>query len=178
MALIKRLVKGSPLTFQEGDDNLQYLEDLALSSSADFNNWTGSSSSQFAGTSSFAATASYAINAGAGAGFPFSGSAVITGSLLVTGSTTLLGSVNTDVFSSNVDTLIFTGSMFTSGSIYTTGSLNITSVTSSLHGTASWAQNALTTSYAENLNVSGSIILNGDDLYATMIAFSVALGQT
>jgi hypothetical protein len=29
MALVKRLVKGSPLTFQEGDDNLQYLEDEA-----------------------------------------------------------------------------------------------------------------------------------------------------
>jgi hypothetical protein len=30
MALIKRLVKGSPLTFAEGDDNLVYLEGLAL----------------------------------------------------------------------------------------------------------------------------------------------------
>lgn len=29
MALTKRLVKGSPLTFQEGDDNLDYLEALA-----------------------------------------------------------------------------------------------------------------------------------------------------
>jgi hypothetical protein len=29
MTLVKRLVKGSPLTFQEGDDNLQYLEDEA-----------------------------------------------------------------------------------------------------------------------------------------------------
>jgi hypothetical protein len=28
MALVKRLVKGSPLTFQEGDDNLDYLEGL------------------------------------------------------------------------------------------------------------------------------------------------------
>ena len=28
MALTKRLVKGSPLTFQEGDNNLQYLEDF------------------------------------------------------------------------------------------------------------------------------------------------------
>jgi len=30
MALVKRLVKGSPLTFAEGDDNLVYLETLAL----------------------------------------------------------------------------------------------------------------------------------------------------
>lgn len=66
MPLIKRLVKGSPLTFQEGDNNLQYLEDLALSSSADFNNWTGSSLSQFAGTASYALTASYASNTDTG----------------------------------------------------------------------------------------------------------------
>jgi hypothetical protein len=32
MALTKRLVKGSPLTFQEGDDNLDYLEALATGS--------------------------------------------------------------------------------------------------------------------------------------------------
>jgi len=63
MPLIKRLVKGSPLTFQEGDDNLQYLENLSLSSSVNFNNWTGSSLSQFAGTASYVLAANYAENA-------------------------------------------------------------------------------------------------------------------
>jgi hypothetical protein len=84
MALVKRLVKGSPLTFAEGDANLDYLENLAGNSTT-FNNWTGSNTSQFSGTSSYALTASYALNAG-GAGFPFNGNAIITGSLVVAGS--------------------------------------------------------------------------------------------
>jgi hypothetical protein len=49
MALIKRLVKGSPLTFAEGDANLDYLESLSTT----LNAWTGSNTSQFAGTASF-----------------------------------------------------------------------------------------------------------------------------
>lgn len=61
MALVKRLVKGSPLTFAEGDANLDYLENLAGNSTT-FNNWTGSNTSQFSGTSSYAATASLAPN--------------------------------------------------------------------------------------------------------------------
>lgn len=70
MALIKRLVKGSPLTFQEGDNNLQYLEDLSNTVATNFSNWTGSSTSQLAGTASYsnnsnqAATASYITPAG------------------------------------------------------------------------------------------------------------------
>jgi len=36
MALTKRLVKGSPLTFQEGDNNLQYLEDSILQVSGSY----------------------------------------------------------------------------------------------------------------------------------------------
>jgi hypothetical protein len=66
MPLIFRLVKGAPVTFLEGDDNLRYLEGLAISSSINFNNWTGSALSQFAGTASLALTASYALNAGSG----------------------------------------------------------------------------------------------------------------
>lgn len=46
MALVKRLTKGSPLTFAEGDANLVYLENLALSGSGNLN------------TSSFATTGS------------------------------------------------------------------------------------------------------------------------
>lgn len=128
------------------------------------------------GTSSFALTASYLT--GYVSPFPYTGSAEITGSLTVSGSSTFVGEAGTTVFSSNANALVFTGSIFTSGSTYVSGSIIATDITSSLHGTASWAQNALTTSYAENLNVSGSITLNGNDLYANMIAFSIALGQT
>ena len=47
MALTKRLVKGSPLTFQEGDDNLDYLETLATNTgsfvtTSSFNAYTAS----------------------------------------------------------------------------------------------------------------------------------------
>jgi hypothetical protein len=50
MALTKRLVKGSPLTFQEGDDNLDYLENLATNTgsfvtTSSFNAYTSSLSS-------------------------------------------------------------------------------------------------------------------------------------
>jgi hypothetical protein len=63
MPLIKRLVKGSPLTFAEGDNNLQYLEDLALSGSGGNIN-----------TGSFATTGSNTFN----------GNQIITGSLITT----------------------------------------------------------------------------------------------
>ena len=79
---------------------------------------TGSLYDISASYASYAVTASYALNGGdgggggTGAGFPFSGSAVITGSLLVSGSGFIV-----------------------------TGSLNAASITGSLRGTASWAQN-------------------------------------
>lgn len=60
MALILRTIKGSPLTYQEMDDNLTYL----------------SSSLSQSMSASYALTASYALNAGgSGTGFPFTGSA-------------------------------------------------------------------------------------------------------
>lgn len=79
MPLILRTVKGSPLTYQEMDDNLTYL----------------SSSLSQSMSASYALTASYALNAGGGSGvgFPFTGSARITGSLIVTGSTTVAGNI-------------------------------------------------------------------------------------
>jgi hypothetical protein len=79
MALILRTIKGSPLTYQEMDNNLTYL----------------SSSISQSVSASYALTASYALNAGGGSGvgFPFTGSAQITGSLIVTGSTTVAGNI-------------------------------------------------------------------------------------
>jgi hypothetical protein len=62
----------------------------SLLTTASFNSYTSSTTSQFAGTASFATTASFALNAG-GAGFPFTGNAVITGSLIVSGSSSGLG---------------------------------------------------------------------------------------
>jgi hypothetical protein len=62
MPLILRTVKGSPLTYQEMDDNLTFL------------------SSSISGSG------------GSGVGFPFTGSARITGSLSVTGSVSISGS--------------------------------------------------------------------------------------
>jgi hypothetical protein len=59
MALTKRLVKGSPLTFQEGDDNLDYLETLATNTgsfvtTSSFNAYTASiNTGSFVTTSSF-----------------------------------------------------------------------------------------------------------------------------
>jgi hypothetical protein len=47
--------------------------------------------------------------------------------------------------------------VITSGSDAELNSLYAPSITGSLHGTASWAQNALTASYSPNLTISGSI---------------------
>ena len=63
MALTLRTVKGSPLTYQEMDDNLTYL------------------SSSISGS-----------GGGSGVGFPFTGSAQITGSLGVIGPVSITGS--------------------------------------------------------------------------------------
>jgi hypothetical protein len=78
-------------------------------------------------------TASSAIGGGggSGAGFPYSGDAVITGSLLVSGS-----------------------------GITVTGSLNATSITGSLFGTSSWANNVITAqtaSYSNNFTIGGTL---------------------
>jgi hypothetical protein len=85
------------------------------------------------------------------------GSSNLTGSLNISGSASILGNTGTTTFYTNADTLIFTGSVFISGSIIQTGSLNVTSITSSLFGTASWANNAISSSYA----LTASYALNG-----------------
>ena len=100
-------------------------------------------------SSSFALTASYALNGGSGQGFPFSGSAQITGSLGVTGSFSVNGNTGQTVFASNADTLVISGSLIVTGSSQVTGSLNVRGgITGSLFGTASWAQNSISSSYA------------------------------
>jgi hypothetical protein len=88
-----------------------------------------------------------------GSQFQITGSTLITGSLtsignlIVTGSVSVSGSQG-DLFTANIDTLLLTGSLITTGSMQLTGSMNVLgSITSSLFGTASWAQNALTASF-------------------------------
>jgi hypothetical protein len=96
-------------------------------------------------SASYALTASYLE--GYISPFPFTGSGQITGSLGVTGSVSISGSQG-DLFTANIDTLLLTGSLITTGSMQLTGSMNVLgSITSSLFGTASWAQNALTASF-------------------------------
>jgi hypothetical protein len=115
-------------------------------------------SASFATTASFvqtAQTASYVSNA-LSASFASTASSVnrlnqnvvISGSLTVTGSTNIIGDSGTTLLSSNADTLVFTGSLFTTGSIISTGSLNILGgITGSLLGTASYTTQALSASY-------------------------------
>ncbi len=69
----------------------------------------------------------------------FSGSTQITGSLGVTGSVSISGSVGS-VFTTNIDTMILTGSFLQSGSTFITGTLGVFGgITGSLFGTSSWA---------------------------------------
>ena len=119
------------------------------------------SASYWSGSITNAATASYVLNA-ISSSFASTASSVnrlnqnvvISGSLTVTGSTNIIGNSGTTLLSSNADTLVFTGSLFTTGSIISTGSLNILGgVTGSLLGTASYATQALSASYW-----SGSVI--------------------
>jgi len=116
-------------------------------------------------SSSFATTSSYALNAGAGSGFPFSGSAVITGSLLVSQSGVVIsGALNvtqgiTGSLNGNADTATTASyvnynnvdgkpSLISSSLQINTGSFS-GSFTGTLLGTASWATNTISSSYAQ-----------------------------
>jgi len=102
--------------------------------------FTGSFTGSLFGTASYALnalTASYALNSDP---FPYTGSAIITGSLFVIGSVTVSGS---NTFT-NIGPAIFSGSV-----IGTEG------FTGSLFGTASWAEYAITASYALSSQADG-----------------------
>lgn len=89
---------------------------------------------------------------GTGTGFPFSGSASITGSLTVSGSgITVNGGTITLITSSITSTS--SSISFTTGSItITSGSITVStgSFIGNLTGTASWANNVVSASYATN----------------------------
>lgn len=76
-------------------------------------------------------------------------------SVIISGSLSVSGSIGTSLFSTNADTIVFTGSLYHSGSVIATGSINVTEITSSLFGTSSWAQNAVSASYVDAGNVVG-----------------------
>ena len=149
--------------------------DASLNSLTVVNGITGS----LFGTSSWAVSASNALTASSVN--PLNQNVSINGALNVTGSFNVSGSTG-NVFTANVDTIVFTGSLSQSGSVNVNGTITATSFTGSLFGTASQAVSssyalsasyavtashsqraisssyALTASYAENITVSGSII--------------------
>ena len=104
----------------------------------------------FAATSSYAITASYAMNAGTGTVIntgsfattgsnAFNGSQTVNGNLIVTGSSTF----------KVIGPSEFTGSVAINGTLSAPAStITAQSVTASLFGTASYAVNSLTASYA------------------------------
>ena len=146
MALV-RLVQGKQVAIDTG----------SLLTIASFNSYTGSSSSQFAGTSSFASTASFAPNyqltSGTGSMLaPYvltastSSMTVLSASYALSASY-LIGGINIDTGS-----FVTTSSFNAFTSSYNTGSFT-GSFTGSLFGTSSWAvsaSNAQTASYVLN----------------------------
>jgi hypothetical protein len=171
-SLVLRNVKGSPLTFTEGDNNIQYatlqsqsvsytthyfqsnslvlsrsngdsivIKDLgtftasyamnagsggtvdtgSLLTTASFNSYTGSSTSQFAGTSSYALTSSYATTAGNGGV-----TQLLAGTNIILSPTNGLGAVTINATGGGSNFNTATGSY---GSFYDTGSVLATSTT-------------------------------------------------
>lgn len=136
MALVKRLVKGSPLTFAEGDANLDYLYQLA----------TNSGSSAVTGSSNVSGS------------FNVVGPATVTGSLVVSGSSNISGSVGV------VGPITVTGSLNLTGSIGITGSFSFQSSTGSVMYLP-YISGSFTTSSLSNLTGSGApflFVINGE----------------
>lgn len=136
MALVKRLVKGSPLTFAEGDANLDYLYQLA----------TSSGSSSVTGSSNVSGS------------FNVSGPATVTGSLNVSGSSGIIGSVGIG------GSLVVTGSLNLTGSIGITGSFSFQSSTGSVMYLP-YVSGSFTTGSLFNLTGSGApflFVINGE----------------
>jgi hypothetical protein len=100
----------------------------------------------------------------------------ITGSLNVSGSTTFTGTSGTTLLSTNADTLIFTGSLFTSGSSSFIGTQNIT-------GSLTISSSAVVDlnvvggqNITGSLNVSGSSIFVGNQTISGSTTITGSLG--
>jgi hypothetical protein len=113
---------------------------------------TGSTTSTLGFTGSLFGTSSWAQNA-VSASFAATASSVtvLNQNVQISGSLSISGNAGSTIFSSNVDTLLLTGSALITGSVIITGSLSVSgSITGLLFGTASWANNATTASYILN----------------------------
>ena len=75
---------------------------------------------------------------------------IVSGSDAILNKVTIPGNSGATTFTTNADTLIFSGSAYFTGSTIISGSLEATSITGSLLGTSSYANFALTASYALN----------------------------
>jgi len=87
--------------------------------------------------------------------FNNSGSTTIVGTSTLTGSFNTSGSTNTVGTSTLTGSLLITGSTTLTGSMFVTGAISASSGpnTVGFYGTASWAQNASTSSYALSVNL-------------------------
>jgi hypothetical protein len=131
----------------------------SFTSSYNTGSFTGSFTGSLFGTASFATTASYALNGGV--------TQIVAGTnVTITNGGSGSVTINAAGSGGSIDTGSFatTGSNTFIGNQVITGSLNVTQgITGSLFGTASWANNvisasyALTASYSKNLQISGSI---------------------
>ena len=169
MALVKRLTKGSPLTFAEGDANLVYLESLALSGSGNI------STSSFATTGSNTFTGNQSITnstlrLSAGSPIVWTGSATLNDwnyAPLITADSSRFMISPQGVFASspNIIYVNMSGSLgigkMPTASLDVSGTLFVSNgITGSLLGTASFA---LTASYYNTsaLATTGSNSFNG-----------------
>ena len=116
-----------------GSVDIYYTGSLVLPS-VPFINFTGSVNTY---TEIISGSQGVTVLVTSAAGFPFSGSAVITGSLEI------INPEYATVFSASADTLIFTGSIYSTGTISLIGSMDVTNgVTARLYGTSSFALTA------------------------------------
>lgn len=113
MALVKRLVKGSPLTFAEGDANLDYLYQLATSSGS--SSTTGSSavsgSLNVVGSSTITGSSNVSGSVGIVGPVRVTGSLNLTGSIGITGSFSFQSSTGSVMYLPNVSGSFSTGSL-------------------------------------------------------------------
>ena len=158
MALVRRVIKGTPLTFAEGDANLVYLEGLATNTGSFATNTSVTNLS-----SSLAIAIAAATNEQNLGFFATTGSNIFQGSQTISGSIAVTGNVSASGFS---------------GSFNGTGSY---AISASFATTSSFAQNF---TVANNINITsgsiniatGSISIAGANILNTALAYSIIFG--
>jgi hypothetical protein len=170
MALVRRVIKGTPLTFAEGDANLVYLEGLATNTGSFATNASVTNLS-----SSLAIAIAAATNEQNLGFFATTGSNIFQGSQTISGSIAVTGNVSASGFSGSFNG---TGSYAISASYTTTASFSATATTAT---TSSFAQNF---TVANNINITsgsiniatGSISIAGANILNTALAYSIIFG--